>query len=166
MNALTSFQAADGAALRTLTINDEPWFMARDVCDALGLQDTSMAIAPLDEDEKCKPKSGLGLRGRAPWLISESGLYRLMMRSDKPQARPFQRWVTREVLPAIRKRWAYMTQAVAEAVIEDPTVALRLALAQKDDELANHKRQIELHTYNGLRHTTFDWERIAVTSVP
>lgn len=165
MNALISFQAADGAALRAIEIDGEPWFVAKDAATALGYRNTPEAIRE-HVDAEDKQSVSLGLPGRAPVLVSEAGLYALIFGSKKAEARAFKRWVTREVLPAIRKRGAYMTQAVAEAVIEDPTVALRLALAQKDDELANHKRQIELHTYNGLRHTTFDWERSAVTSVP
>lgn len=123
MNALTSFQAADGAVLRTIDVEGEPWFVAKDACDALALSTNN--VRRMLEDDEVNSLSGSGMRGRATLVISESGLYRLMMRSDKPQARPFQRWVTREVLPAIRKRGAYMTQAVVGAVIEDPTVALR-----------------------------------------
>jgi len=81
-----------------------PWWVLRDVCDVLGLTNPSMAMGALDEDERAK--KSLGRQGDT-WIISESGLYALIIRSNKPGARPFRKWVTSEVLPALRRSGAY-----------------------------------------------------------
>jgi prophage antirepressor-like protein len=94
--------------IRVVTLDGNPWFVAADVCRALGLDDsTHKHMAKLSEGEKTR-KPVPGMRGAAAFLIAENGLYKLVMRSDKPQARKFQDWVTREVLPAIRKDGAYV----------------------------------------------------------
>ena len=92
--------------LRAVTINGEPWFVAKDVCDVLEHSDVSMAVQGLDPDEKTK--QSLGLPGRAPVLINESGLYSLILKSRKPEAKAFKKWVTSEVLPSIRKTGMYL----------------------------------------------------------
>lgn len=101
-------------------IEGNPWFVAADVCRALGAYVTKdgrvnvyVACQPLAEDEKrVVPRSntnriGISFPNRGAFCISESGLYKLVMRSDKPEARSFQDWVTRVVLPAIRKDGMY-----------------------------------------------------------
>ncbi len=105
MTKLTTFNYLSNS-VRVVDIDGNPWFLATDVCRVLGLSNPSVAILPLDADEKAK--TDLGLSGRLPNIISESGLYKLIMRSDKPEARKFQDWVTREVLPAIRKDGGYI----------------------------------------------------------
>lgn len=100
-----------GAALRTLIDeNGEPWFVAKDVCDILELNNITEALRPLDEDEKTNFRNSEVAQngGRAPIIISEPGLYKLIMRSRKPEAKEFQRWVTHEVLPQIRKTGGYI----------------------------------------------------------
>lgn len=93
----------------------EPWFVAKDVCDILDLKDPSTATARLDEDEK-GPQKVLTLGGTQELLtISESGLYTLVIRSNKPEAKPFRRWVTKEVLPSIRKTGSYRMPGVESA---------------------------------------------------
>jgi prophage antirepressor-like protein len=93
--------------VRVVEIDDQPWFVAADVCRVLDLEHVSNALKPLADDQKTR-KQITGMRGPAALLISESGLYKLVMRSDKPEARQFQDWVTREVLPAIRKDGMYV----------------------------------------------------------
>lgn len=95
-----------GHGLRTVTINGEPWFVAKDVCDALEIANPSDAMCALDPDEKSS--FNLGLRGSPPRVVSESGLYALIMRSRKPEAKAFRKWVTSVVLPAIRKDGSYV----------------------------------------------------------
>ena len=100
-----------GAALRTLTDeNGEPWFVAKDVCDILELNNVTEALRPLDDDEKSNFRNSEVAQngGRAPIIISEPGLYKLIMRSRKPEAKEFQRWVTHEVLPQIRRTGGYI----------------------------------------------------------
>lgn len=100
-----------GDSLRTLTDEaGEPWFVAKDVCDILELNNITEALRPLDEDEKTNFRNSEVAQngGRAPIIISEPGLYRLVMKSRKPEAKEFQRWVTHEVLPQIRKTGGYI----------------------------------------------------------
>lgn len=103
MNELQVFNYGS-AEVRTVMVDGEPWWVAKDVCDILEHTNPSVAIDMLDADERCK--KSLGRQGDA-WVVSEPGLYQLIMRSNKPQAKPFQRWVTHEVLPQIRKTGAY-----------------------------------------------------------
>ena len=110
MTALTNFifPADDGTALgvRSLTIDGEPWFVAADVCSALGHSNTTMAMERLDDDEKAK--FNLGLTGGETNCVNESGLYSLVLGSRKPEAKRFKKWLTSEVLPTIRKTGAYI----------------------------------------------------------
>ena len=105
MTNLTTFNYLSNT-VRVVEIDGQPWYLATDVCRVLGLSNPTVAILPLAADEKAK--KDLGLSGRLPNIISESGLYKLVMRSDKQEARQFQDWVTREVLPAIRKDGMYV----------------------------------------------------------
>ena len=97
---VTTFTFAPSLSLRAVTINGEPWFVAKDVCDVLEHSNVSMALADVDPDDK--RKESLGLPGRAPLIINESGLYSLILKSRKPEAKAFKKWVTSEVLPSIR----------------------------------------------------------------
>lgn len=91
--------------VRVITRNNQPWFVASDVCQALGYSNTSKAIGDhLDEDERYNESLE---RGGSLLLISESGLYALVLRSRKPEARKFAKWVTSEVLPSIRQTGSY-----------------------------------------------------------
>ena len=92
--------------VRALNIDGEPWFVAADVCSILDHTNTTVALSMLDDDEKAK--KSLGLSGGETNIISESGLYTLIIRSNKPQAKPFRKWVTAEVLPSIRKTGGYV----------------------------------------------------------
>ena len=104
------------------TEQNEPWFLAMDVCKILGLNNTTWAIAGLDDDEKSKvSRTNLGLKPGKPMpIINEYGLYRLVLRSDKQEAKEFQRWVTHEVLPDIRKHGAYFTPSKLVEVLQSP----------------------------------------------
>ncbi|MFV1944150.1 BRO family protein [Pseudomonas luteola] len=96
----------DKQEVRTLLIDEQPWFYAMDVCASLTLTDTNKALLGLDEDEKREHEHYSG-SGRKPMLINESGLYSLVLRSRKVEAKRFKKWVTSEVLPAIRKHGRY-----------------------------------------------------------
>ncbi|BBP95942.1 hypothetical protein BSFA1_10710 [Burkholderia sp. SFA1] len=113
-----------------LIANDdgEPWFVASDVCAALEIGNTSMALMPLDDDEKgVSTIETLGGRQDVR-TVSESGLYSLVMRSRKPEAKQFKRWITHEVLPSIRKTGAYSAAQVPKTLSQ----ALRLAAEQAE----------------------------------
>ena len=95
--------------VRTTEIDGETWFVAKDVADILEIRDAFNATRELDEDEKgtCKVSTPGGIQEMT--IISEPGLYTLLMRSNKPEAKPFRRWVTHDVLPSIRKTGSYST---------------------------------------------------------
>ena len=125
-----------GAALRTLTDeNGEPWFVAKDVCDILGLENSRKATAELDPDEKNTVTISDGIPGNPnKTIISEPGLYKLIMRSRKPEAKEFQRWVSHEVLPSIRKHGAYMTQQTLDKALTSPDFLIQLATKLKEEQ--------------------------------
>lgn len=92
-------------------IRDEhgnPWFVARDACAILGLDNVSMAIEKLDDDEKMTSKVLMSGVTREVWMINEFGLYELLFRSNKPEAKRFRRWLSHEVIPSIRKTGGYL----------------------------------------------------------
>lgn len=93
--------------------NGEPWFVLADICRVLEIKNPTQVAERLDDDEKSNPMSDIGLR-RDQLLINESGLYSVILRSDKPEAKPFKKWVTSEVLPSIRKTGGYSAPNVAE----------------------------------------------------
>lgn len=116
------------SALRTLTDEaGEPWFVAKDVCDILELHNVTEALRPLDDDEKSNFRISEVAQngGRAPIIISEPGLYKLIMRSRKPEAKEFQRWVTHEVLPQIRKTGGYIPTTDAD---DDMTILAKAVM--------------------------------------
>lgn len=90
----------------------DPWWVASDICEILGLSNTSEALRGLDEDEKSTLRISEG--GPERNIISEAGLYSLIIRSHKPEAKKFKRWITHEVLPAIRKTGKYEIQGLSE----------------------------------------------------
>jgi anti-repressor protein len=105
-----SIYTYEGNEVRTVQIDGETWWVLKDVCDVLGLTNPTVVASRLDEDEVTKLDLG-SLSGEAI-IINESGLYNVIIRSDKPEAKPFRRWVTHEVLPAIRKHGIYATSDV------------------------------------------------------
>lgn len=96
-----------------------PWFVAKEVCEILGLVDVSMTIDKLDPDEKLIQKLFVSGQDREVWTVSESGLYTLIFRSNKEEAKPFRRWVTHEVLPTIRQTGAYAVPGVGRVRVGD-----------------------------------------------
>jgi len=95
------------ASIRVIDIKGSPWFMARDVCNALSITNLTTALPNIDRSYVCTHRLP-GVAGRAPKFLSVGGLCKLIMRSDKPAARAFQDWVTNVVLPAIRKDGGYV----------------------------------------------------------
>ena len=112
----------------------EPWFVAKDICDALGIRSDSVRTI-LDDDEvsETNPNSIGVAGGRNPLIISEAGLYSLVLKSRKPEAKRFKRWVTHDVLPAIRRHGIYATPDMAEAALKDPDVLIAALTALKDE---------------------------------
>lgn len=107
MNGLQIFENAEFGKVRTVLIENEPWFVAKDICSALELSNPSMSLQRLDSDEVTKFNLG-GLSGESN-IVNEYGLYNLVLGSRKPEAKAFKRWITHEVIPAIRKTGSYQT---------------------------------------------------------
>ena len=126
-------------AVRVEMIGDEPWFTAKDVCDALGLINVTKAITSLDNDELTLLKVRSGGQDREMNFINESGLYSLILRSNKPQAKKFKKWVTSEVLPSIRRNGHY--NVVSENQI-DELVSKLVKRAMMGISFTPHKRRV------------------------
>ncbi len=116
------FKFEESTPIRVITKEDEPWFVVKDICDILGLTNPTKAISNLDDDERSNLL--LGRQGNTN-IINESGLYALVIRSNKPNARKFRKWITSEVLPAIRRTGRYMVSSDSAPVVSGPFSALR-----------------------------------------
>ena len=144
MNDVTIFRKDEFGAVRAVTLEGEPWFVAADVCRALGLGNSSMAVSKLDDDEKMTlslTDSHSGQRGGAQMatIINEPGLYALVLSSRKPEAKAFKRWITHEVIPSIRKTGGYI--AGQEMMDDDQLLANALMVAQR--KIAERNKQLE-----------------------
>jgi anti-repressor protein len=153
--SLATFTSGEFGTLRAVKDDaGEPWFVAKDVCDVLGT-DTRDVRKILDQDEVSTlseaeanvdsrdigPEQG----GRSPLIVSEPGLYKLIMRSRKPEAKAFQRWVTHDVLPALRRDGAYVASDGTE---DDATLMARALLAAKRQMDAKDARIARLEDTN------------------
>lgn len=116
-NKLMIFENDAFGKVRTLNLNGEPWFVAVDVCSVLDLSNPTIAVSRLDEDERAK--FNLGRQGDAT-IVNEPGLYTLVLGSRKPEAKAFKRWITHEVIPAIRKHGVYITDEKLKLFAEHP----------------------------------------------
>lgn len=144
MNDVTIFRKDEFGAVRAVTLEGEPWFVAADVCRALGLGNSSMAVSKLDDDEKMTlslTDSHSNQRGGAQMatIINEPGLYALVLSSRKPEAKAFKRWITHEVIPSIRKTGGYI--AGQETMDDDQLLANALMVAQR--KIAERNKQLE-----------------------
>lgn len=117
--------------IRTVTINDEPWFVAIDVCRALEITNPSDVIKRLDTDERAR--FNLGRQGETN-IVNESGLYSLILGSRKPEAKEFKRWITKSVIPSIRKHGAYMTPQTIEEALLNPDTIIKIATQLKEEQ--------------------------------
>lgn len=116
----------NNSEIRTVNINNEPWWVLTDVCKVLELSNATKVAQRLEEDERSNFK--LGRQGEAT-IINESGLYSVILRSDKPQAKPFRKWVTSDVLPSIRKTGMYAT----DELLNNPDLAIKAFTALKEE---------------------------------
>lgn len=143
----------DKREIRTVQRGDETWWVLKDVCDVLGLSDTNKVAERLDTDELTRIKFGSGGQNREMYVVSESGLYNVILRSDKSEAKNFRRWVTHEVLPAIRKHGAYVTPAKLDEIINDPDAWIKVLTALKEERAA--KEQLKLEAANNAPKVLF-----------
>ena len=142
-NQIEIFKNEQFGEIRTIRVNDEPWFVATDVCGALDIGNPSQAISRLDADEKMNTLiSNEGNRRGNPnvTIVSESGLYSLVLGSRKPEAKEFKRWITHDVIPSIRKHGAYMTPETLEKSMCNPNFLFDVVSKLKDE----YNKRIEL----------------------
>lgn len=144
MNEIKIFENEQFGKVRTLQIENEPYFVAIDVCNILGLTNPTVATSRLDEDEVTK--FNLGRQGETN-LVNEYGLYNLILASRKKEARAFKRWVTHEVLPSIRKHGAYMTDEVLKEALTSPDFLIKLATELKEER----EKRIALEIDNNIK---------------
>lgn len=138
MNSMKVFQY-ESAQIRTVDIDGEPWFVAKDVCDALDIDNASDALSRLDKDERNTIVLTEGIIGNpTKSIVNESGLYALVLSSRKPEAKAFKKWITSEVLPSIRKTGKY-------SIVKDMTggFAIPRTMAEALRLAADQAEQIE-----------------------
>ena len=134
----------NGQQVRTVTINDEPYFVGKDVATILGYSNTRDALSHHvdDEDKGVAKLDTLGGRQNQT-IINESGLYSLILGSKLPTAKEFKHWVTSEVLPVIRKHGAYMTPQTIEKALLNPDTIINLATQLKKEQEQRKQLQAE-----------------------
>ncbi len=136
---LMAFENAQFGTIRAVSENGEPWFVAKDVCDALGIARQQDSTRHLDDDERgeCLVDTPSGKQSMV--VVNEPGFYRLILKSRKPEAKAFKRWVTHEVLPAIRRTGGY----IAAKPDETPEEIMARALLVANDTMARQRERIE-----------------------
>jgi len=128
--------------IRTVIINGEPWWVLKDVCDVLEIGNPSDVAKRLDDDEKNTLDLIEGIGNPIKTIINEPGLYSVIIRSDKPEAKKFKRWITHEVIPQIRKTGSYSSTSSASYLITDPVKRAR-AWADEQERLQIAQQQTE-----------------------
>jgi prophage antirepressor-like protein len=150
MNELQVFTNKECGEIRVLKRNGEAWFVAVDVCKALDINNARQAVTRLDDDEKCTVISN---DGRQMNIVSESGLYSLVLSSRKKEAKTFKRWVTHDILPEIRKTGGYNSQQSDEFKAKRLEIMMINAKARL---LKEQNKHIELMIKNPEYTTTED----------
>ena len=139
MQELQIFDSPEFGQIRTIERGGEPWFVGKDVAAALGYSDTKSALTDhVDSKDKQIIQRGqiatLDIPNRGLTIINESGLYSLVLSSKLPGAKQFKRWITREVIPSVRKQGAYMTPDKLEQVLLNPDTLMQLAQNLKEEQ--------------------------------
>lgn len=138
MQELKIFENVQFGKVRILEIENEPYFVGKDVAEILGYSDTNQAIRMhVDEDDKLTSSFNGSGQNRQMYVINESGLYSLILKSKLPQARQFKRWVTNEVLPSIRKHGLYAT----DELLDNPDFLIEAITKLKEEREKNLKLQ-------------------------
>lgn len=135
MTDLQIFNSPEFGVIRTIEKDGEPWFVGKDVANALGYKDTVNALkSHVDTEDKGGWQITTQFGEKETTIINESGLYSLVLSSKLPTAKKFKRWVTNEVIPSIRKHGAYMTPETLEKVLLSPDTLMQLAQNLKDEQ--------------------------------
>ena len=144
MNQLQVFNNTEFGQVRTMTIDGSPWFVAKDVCECLGLTKHRDAVSRLDGDERGAVEVDTLGGTQQMAAVNEYGLYSLVLSSRKPSAKAFKRWITHEVIPAIRKHGAYMTGETLEQALTSPDFLVRLATELKTEQEARRLAEAQI----------------------
>lgn len=145
MNNLQIFNSPEFGQVRIVQKNGEPWFVGKDVAEILGYSNTKDAIAKhVDDEDKLGAQIATSGQNRNMTIINESGLYSLILSSKMPKAKEFKRWVTGEVLPAIRKHGGYLTPDKIEQALTDPDTIIKLATTLKEERAARQQAEASL----------------------
>ncbi|HFI0563153.1 TPA: BRO family protein [Streptococcus suis] len=140
---LQIFKNEQFGEVQLVEINNEPWFIGKEIADILAYKEPNKAITRhVDEEDRTKhpilTKGGL----QDSYIINESGLYSLILKSKLPQAKQFKRWVTSEVLPSIRKHGGYLTDNKLEEALLNPDTLISLATQLKEEREARKQLQV------------------------
>ena len=149
MDMLKVFEKAEFGRVRVVECEGKPWFVAKDVCECLELTDVSKTISLLDDDEKGTNSIRTPGGEQQMLVISEPGLYSLILRSRKPEAKSFKRWIIHEVVPSIRKRGLYATEAVMDRILDD--LDLGISLLQQYKFEREQRKLVEAHRDEAVR---------------
>ncbi len=141
-NTLQVFTNEQFGSVRVLEHNGDPWFVAVDVCHALEVDRTQ--TRRLDEDEKGVRSIHTPGGDQELLMISEAGLYSLVLGSRKPEAKAFKRWITHEVIPTIRKHGMYATPDTVEKILEDPDTIIRILQEMKEERARRVKAEEQI----------------------
>ena len=153
MNEVIPFSNEIFGTIRTIEREGQIYFVGKDVAEALGYQNQNRDIVRhVDAEDRLivetQYQNGIELGQRGGWLINESGLYSLVTASKLPSAKKFKRWVTSEVLPAIRKHGAYITQPKIEEILANPDIIIELATTLKKERAERQKAEEKLEEAN------------------
>lgn len=146
MDELTIFENSKFGKIQVIEQNGEPWFVGKEISVILGYANPRKALIDhVDEDDKGVTKRDTLGGKQNVTIINESGLYSLVLSSKMPDAKEFKRWVTREVIPAIRKHGGYLTEEKIEEVLTDPDTIIKLATSLKEERVkrAEAEQQLE-----------------------
>lgn len=136
----------NGKEVRTIQKDGEPWWVLKDVCEVLGLSSPHKVFERLDDDEKGRNQIPTLGGEQEMTVINESGLYNVILRSDKPEAKPFRKWVTSEVLPSIRKNGGYIANQenlTPEQIVANALIVAQNIISQKDKQIEQMKPKAE-----------------------
>ena len=139
-NGIKVFERQEFGQVRVVDVNGEPWFVAKDVCDCLELTNTAQTISYLDDDEKGVTTNYTPGGKQEMSIISEAGLYSLILRSRKPEAKAFKRWVTHDILPSIRKTGSYGQWNLPRVPKSFPDALRMIADIEEEKQLALEQR--------------------------
>lgn len=147
MNQLQIYNNPQFGDIRAVSINDEPWFVGKDVADNLGYQNGSRDInRHVDESDRRKIKISDGNQQKETILINESGLYSLILSSKLPSAKEFKRWVTSDVLPSLRRHGVYAT----DELLNNPDFLIDALTALKAERAKNAELQPKADYYDAV----------------